>query len=293
MFNPNTTLIDAFVTHVGARFDEAFPAAEPGFGAVLEQATRAALEALLNCDCPYHDVQHTMLVTDVGQSILRGKQLATGEVSDREWLHVVVALLFHDIGYVRGLLASDEQDNYLIDYEGNRITPPLGATDAYMTPYHVTRGCLFVKERFATEPLVDVNTLTHYIEMTRFPVPDTAFYQKVDDYAGLVRAADLLGQMADPLYMQKLSRLFAEFLEIGEADRLGFANSGELRVGFPDFFYARVRPYITEGLLYLQKTQDGKQWIANLHRHLHIESPAERSGEAEPVPLLVRGDRAG
>jgi hypothetical protein len=91
----------------------------------------------------------------------------------------------------------------------------------------------------------------------------------------LVRAADLIGQLGDPLYMQKLPRLFVEFLETGEADRLGYHNPAELHSGFPGFFYDRVYPYISEGLKLLRKTQNGQQWAANLFHHLHNEQENE------------------
>ena len=275
MFNPKQTLIEAFAAVCIERYHEAFPSREGRYEEIIDQATRTALETLLGCDCPYHDLEHTLLVTDVGQTILRGRLLSQGDVSPEEWLHVVLALLFHDIGYMRGLLREDEENGYIIDEEGNRIAPPPGATDAFMMPYHVTRGCIFVRERFAGDPDIDVATLASYIEMTRFPVPEDRPYQRVDTFPGLVRAADLIGQMGDPLYPQKLARLYAEFVETGEADRLGYRNSTELRLGYPDFFYTQVYPYITEGLRYLRKTQDGQQWIANLFHHVH-----EMDGEA-------------
>jgi hypothetical protein len=88
--------------------------------------------------------------------------------------------------------------------------------------------------------------------------------------------------MADPLYPKKLSRLFSEFVETGEADRLGYANAAELKAGFPEFFYSQVYPFITEGLRYLRKTQEGQQWIANLFHHVH-ELEAEGSQESGEV----------
>jgi len=288
MFNPNSTLIEAFVGHCVDRYREAYPNRELGHEDVLDQAARTALETLLGCDCPYHDLEHTLLVTDVGQTILRGRLISQGDVSPHEWLHAIIALLFHDIGYVRGLLRDDDTESFLTDEEGGRVRPPTGSTDAYLMPYHVTRSCMFIRERFAGDPTIDVSTVSSYIEMTRFPVPDDRHYQRVDTFAALVRAADLIGQMADPLYPKKLSRLFSEFVETGEAERLGYANSAELRIGFPEFFYSQVYPYITEGLRYLRKTQEGQQWIANLFHHVH-ELEAE-GGEASsdkrlPHPL--------
>ena len=128
---------------------------------------------------------------------------------------------------------------------------------------------MFVRERFASESAIDTETVAQYIEMTRFPVPAQAAYAATDSLAALVRAADLIGQMADPQYLQKLSRLFAEFVETGEAKRLKFTTPTDLRAGFPDFFYKQVHPYIGDGVAYLKRTQEGHQWIANLYHHLH------------------------
>lgn len=275
MFNPYRTVIDAFVAHCVRRYQDAFPNRNLGHEEFLEQSARTALETLLNCDCPYHDANHTILVTDVGQTILRGRLVSQGDVSPHEWVHAVVAMLFHDIGYLRGLLKDDREGSYIADESGNRVTPPEGATDAYMMPYHVTRGCIFIHERFASDPLIDVATVASYIEMTRFPVPEDKHYQRIDSFAGLVRASDLIGQMGDPLYVQKLARLYVEFCETGEAERLGYQNAGELRAGFPEFFYEHVYPYITEGLRFLRKTQEGQQWTANLFHHLHNEQESE------------------
>ena len=83
--------------------------------------------------------------------------------------------------------------------------------------------------------------------------------------------------MADPLYIQKLSRLYVEFSETGEAERLGYENAGELRADYPSFFFERVRPYISEGLRYLRKTQEGQLWIANLFSHVYSEQHCEPS----------------
>ena len=92
----------------------------------------------MGCDCPYHDLEHSLLVTDAGMTMLRGRQLSDAALDADQWLHAVVAMLFHDIGYLRGLLAGDEPGSYVIDDAGNRAAPPPGATDAWLMPHHVT-----------------------------------------------------------------------------------------------------------------------------------------------------------
>ncbi len=269
MFNPNSTIIDAFAAHAQDEYRSLFGSPEAAQLRSLEQATHTALNTLLNCDCSYHDIQHTMLVTDAGIAILRGRQTARGDLTAHDWLQAVVAMLFHDVGYLRQLLTSDTPQHSVINQAGDTTTPPPGATDAFMTPYHVDRGAMYVEERFASDPSIDTAMVMACVEMTRFPVPAHPDYQVTDTLPALVRGADLLGQMADPQYLQKLTRLFSEFVETGEAQRLGFANASELRHGFPEFFYSQVHPYIGESIAYLKLTQDGWTWIANLFHHLH------------------------
>ena len=294
MFDANRVLIDAFVATARQAYRETFPGLDGELEAGLERATRTALATLRNCDCPYHDLEHTLLVTDAGMTILRGRQLARSDLAPAAWLQAVVALLFHDVGYLRGLLREDRDDAYLADDNGKWVKPPVGATDAYLMPYHVTRGSLFVMEHFASDPVIDGATVASYIEMTRFPVPDESFYQQTDSIGALVRAADLIGQMGDPNYPMKHARLFAEFRETGEAERLGYDNPAELRADFPEFFYRQVYPYLPAALDYLRRTQDGQQWIANLIRHLHGDSVGRCHGQsALPVSLEELMDSTG
>ena len=102
------------------------------------------------------------------------------------------------------------------------MTIPAGATDASLTPYHVTRSKLFVSERFGKASLTHIDTLEIQanIEHTRFPVPEHEQHASTADYPGLLRAADLIGQLADINYLRKTSALFAEFRETGVSERL-------------------------------------------------------------------------
>jgi hypothetical protein len=91
------------------------------------------------------------------------------------------------------------------------------------------------------------------------------------DYPALLRASDLIGQLADLNYMRKGPALFTEFAEIGVNDQLGYKTAAELRAAYPTFFWTMVSPYIGEALSNLRMTQEGKQWVANLYSHLFAE----------------------
>jgi hypothetical protein len=83
-----------------------------------------------------------------------------------------------------------------------------------------------------------------------------------------VRAADLIGQLGDPDHMRRLTGLYHELVETGTARRLGFSNAADLAEDYPVFFWNKAQPYLKDALRYLQLTQEGKQWIANIHSHV-------------------------
>jgi len=222
-----------------------------------------SLERIADSDALYHDVEHTLIVTLAGQEILLGKHIREGGITPDDWLHFMVSLLCHDIGYVRGVC--DGGSAYVIDQTGNTISLPKGASDASLTPYHVERGNIFVRERFSQLDMLDVGRVVAGLELTRFPLSDVGDARGTSGTAGLVRAADLVGQMGDPNYIHKINRLFHEFEETGASKKMGFSSPADLAVGYPKFFFQAVGSYIGEGLNYLCMTQEGKQWIANLY----------------------------
>jgi hypothetical protein len=270
MFNPTQIVVEAFVGELRTMYDRTYGTLEPSYPGIISFVARLALENIATSDAAYHDVNHTILVTLVGQEILRGRHISLGGVTPREWLHFVVSLLCHDIGYVRGLCRGDGNGYYVTNVAGDKIKVAEGATDAAMTPYHVARSKLFVRERFGKVALVhiDIGEIEANIEHTRFPVPEEEQHQPTDDFPGLLRAADLIGQLADINYLRKTAALFNEFRETGMHNKLGYNSAADLRANYPDFFWKTVRPYIVDALRYLRVTQEGQQWIANLYANV-------------------------
>jgi hypothetical protein len=101
-----------------------------------------------------------------------------------------------------------------------------------------------------------------------FPVPGEEQHEPTDDFPGLVRAADLIGQLADINYLRKTAALFNEFRETGMSKKLKYESAEDLRANYPDFFWKMVGPYIGDALRYLRVTQEGQQWISNLYANV-------------------------
>src|SRR5262249_37023389 len=189
MFNPTKIVIQAFVGQLQVMYERTYGMLEPSYPGIIGFVGRLALENIANSDAAYHDVNHTIMVTLVGQDILLGKHTSEGGVRPRDWLHFMISLLCHDIGYVRGVCRADRNGHYVSSENGDLVHIPAGATDAYLTPYHVTRSKLFVRERFGKVSLTHIDTqeIEANIEHTRFPVPEDEEHTDTTNYPSLVR----------------------------------------------------------------------------------------------------------
>jgi hypothetical protein len=278
MLNPTSLLADALGRNLAETYRRIYGDQEPRIGVGLDEAARLVIERIASSDALYHDCQHTALVTLCVQDILRGRRLER-IVTPSDWGHTILAALTHDIGYVRGICAGDTAEDFVIDAAGTTVTPPRGASDAFLAPYHVERGKIMVRERFAAVDSIDEERIAAAIELTRFPVPDDEDHGATDTDAALVRAADLIGQLGDPLYPRKLNALYHEFVEIGAHKKLGYESPADMADRYPQFYWSRVERYIGNALRYLEMTMEGKQWTATLYSHIFaIEHDRRRMG---------------
>jgi hypothetical protein len=282
MFNPTSLVAEALGRHLADTYDRRFGGREPEYGRILESAGRLVIEWIANSDALYHSTNHTALATLVGEAILRGRLLRQ-PLEPADWLHFTLALIMHDIGYVRGVCPGDEADRFVIDESGATVTLKRGASDAALAPYHVDRSKICVRERFVFNPLIEPDRLARNIELTRFPVPDDEDHAETDTEAAFVRAADLVGQLGDPLYPRKLNALFHEFEEIGVNKRLGYATPADVTDHYPRFFWSKVEPFLGEAVEALNMTAEGRQWLANLYSHVCVIEHGRRAMGPNPA----------
>jgi hypothetical protein len=232
---------------------------------LIPSAARLALECIGNSDALYHNVEHTMLVTLAGYDIMRGRALLI-PTDATDFAHLIFACLFHDIGYVRGILEGDGPDGYVIDAKGGKTKLPRGASDAALIAYHVDRSKLFVMDRLATSKFVDAARIARAIEFTRFPPQELDDKHKEEGM--LVRAADLIGQLGDPHYLRKANALFCEFEEVGMNRQLGYTSPADLTELYPQFYWKSISPHIQTAIQYLNVTSSGRQWVASLYSNV-------------------------
>ena len=231
---------------------------------MLPAAARIALECIGNSDALYHNVEHTLLVTLAGHEILRGRALHS-HITAEDYVHVIMACLLHDIGYVRGLFKEDDSDGFVVDLGGRKICLPRGSSDASLMPYHVDRSKLYVINRIEGMAPLDKDRIARAIEGTRFP---PLAGQQFDEEQSIVRAADLIGQLGDPHYIRKANALYHEFEEVGINRQLGYGSPADIVNRYPQFYWNSVAPHIQTEIRYLNMTSTGRQWIANLYANV-------------------------
>jgi hypothetical protein len=274
MINWQELVIDMFVEQLRTVYQRTYGDLDIDFGRIVSWCGRLALENIANSDALYHDVDHTIMVALAGQAIIEGKHLREGGVTPRDWMHYMIAVMCHDIGYVKGVCRNDTKEMFATGVGDEMIYVSPEGTDVALTPYHVNRGKLFVRERFGTsllqdmEKFVDAEVIASYIEMTRFPSPPDDLYKDTKGLGGLVRAADFIGQLGDPDYLRKAPALFYEFQELGVNKKYGYKVPNDLRKKYASFYWNNVSLYIQDALTYLRLTEDGKQWVANMHSHV-------------------------
>ncbi len=218
---------------VRERFRHMFGAQDDAFIGEYMQATEDLFDgrypSYQPMDTAYHDISHTLQATLCLSELLSNRHFENAEpkISIHDFKRTLLAVLFHDIGYLK------EHD----DREG---------TGAKYTNVHEKRSCnvarnylgglgwpdddiVFVQNLIsATGPLADLTEIPFRTETER------AMGQAIC-------SADYVGQMSDPFYPDKLAVLFDEFEECFRYQGLPrsewpFASYEALLRGTPGFW---------------------------------------------------------
>ena len=123
---------------------------------------------------------------------------------------------------------------------------------------------------YADHPIIDAETVAANIEYAQFPPPIDIF-PETTTYPGLLRAAQLIGSVADPNFLLKMPSLVQELEESGMSKLLGYSTVAEFITHYPEIFWETLHPLILEAVELLNHTGQGREWVANMHAHLLAE----------------------
>src|SRR5258705_13258593 len=141
------------------------------------------------------------------------------------------------ISVICAAFSAATETEFVVDDSGKTITLPRGASDAALLPYHVDRSKLFAFERLRNSPDIDASRIAAAIEMTRFPARSDRTGANGSMEPKLVQAADLIGQLGDPMYSRKANALYAEFEENGMNRQLCYSSPADIFDRYPSVFW--------------------------------------------------------
>jgi len=179
----------------------------------------------------YHNLEHTCAVTLATVRLIHGLHVQGQRLSSRVIELALIGALFHDTGLIQ---TEEEQEG----------------TGAQFTIGHEERsiklmGKYLTSNNFSAEDIYDC---AHIIMCTilAFPLAEIPFRSEEISLVGKVLgSADLIAQMADRNYLEKLPLLFLEFKE---AKMPGFETPLELFKNTGEFYHSVVRTRLTEEL---------------------------------------------
>ena len=186
-------------------------------------------------DSPYHDLSHTLAATVATARLLDGhiKSQRPPILGTRDFELTVAGILLHDSGFIKEI--GDDQGTgakYTITHVARsaafaaKFLPPLGASPDEIRLVQLAIHCTGLN--------VDVSKLNFRDERERF-------------IGCALGTGDILGQMADPHYPQRLPALYIEyreataFSELREEGIAGYKSADDLMRRTRQFYEGYVR----------------------------------------------------
>jgi hypothetical protein len=235
------------------------------------------------CNTGYHDLRHTTDVLLCLARLMHGHFMDGLAFDLHSFRLALISAVMHDTGYIQR-----EDDN-----EG---------TGGKYTAVHVERSIGFVERYFDENgwPEEDALLSGRLIAATdlRMKIEDIPFRSEEEKAFGrALFISDLLGQMADRRYLEKLRFLYDEF---SEADIPGYENADDLlekTLGFVEFIRKRLESEMRYSSRHM-KNHFSARW--NIEEDLYmdavegnvryIEYLIERDGTNYEAYLRRRGD---
>ncbi|HEY1406255.1 MAG TPA: HD domain-containing protein [Spirochaetota bacterium] len=167
----------------------------------IEKLFKGEFPGYLACNTEYHNLTHTLDALLASARLMDGKNCSEVPFSEEHARTLLLAALFHDTGYIQ-----DENDR-----EG---------TGAKYTLSHVERSIEFMQKNFAAFDLEprEIPHIVHFVACTGLKSKWESLEFADDDEikaGAILGTADLLGQMSDRTYLEKLLFLYYEFREAG------------------------------------------------------------------------------
>ena len=189
------------------------------------------------CTTEYHSLSHTIDTFIAMARLINGYIIDNHRISEKSALLGLISALMHDTGYIQ-----TNDDNV--------------GTGAKYTLVHISRSITFLEKYFEIHGYSreDTGFCTNCIWCTNINIKmnELCFSSREEEVMGkMLGIADLISQIADRSYLEKLIYLYMEFIE-GKVE--GFQNEVDMLNKTVGFFDTTIRRFVEE--------------LGNLNRHM-------------------------
>ncbi|MFC1581048.1 hypothetical protein ACFL4N_09115 [Thermodesulfobacteriota bacterium] len=225
------------------------------------------------CNTLYHDLRHTTDAFLAMTRLIHGAMLNENHFSELNVITGLVASLFHDVGYIL-----EESDT---DGTGAKYTADHEKISAEFFERHGLENGLPEEEIQGGKIMILCTDLMIDIASIDFPGAD------VELLGRMINAADLLGQMADRTYLEKLLYLYHEFKEGQVGDYEGEVDILRKTPGFYRFIQTRMGK-VSALLNRFMISHFTARWM--LGTNLYTEAIQRQQEYLQKVLALTNGD---
>ena len=184
------------------------------------------------CNTEYHDLRHTI---DTFLAMVRLIHVAVLDDETFTNHHItlgLIAALLHDAGYIQ---EEHDTDGTGSKHAANHVRRSMDFLERHgselgLSYDEITAGRAII---LCTDLAVDISTIVFTSD-------------KVELLGKMLGSADILAQMADRIYLEKLLFLYYEFKEAGVGDYLGEVDLLRKTVAFYDFISQRLKTTLDE-----------------------------------------------
>ncbi len=261
----------------------------PGYDTSLIQTVFNDVMSLFRGDYPgysaiktlYHDKPHTLDVFLCAVRLMHGVHLSGNSLNDEEMTLIMIATLMHDIGY-------------------SQLDGEEGGTGAQYTQTHVRRGIAFMRHYLAGrnfpssyEALLEPMMLCTDPALVFYDIDFPDVRSRL--LGQIVVTADLVGQMADRTYLEKLLFLYLEFKEAHFGNYQNIHDMLRQTKQFYEITRAKLDGpfgglYINLGLHFKEVLGVGKNYyLESIEKNIAYLSKVIALNEAEYLSMLKRG----
>ena len=156
------------------------------------------------CNTEYHDFSHVCGVFLATARLLHGACLENNPFLDRQIVLTLISALLHDSGYIQ---ESHDTVGTGSKYTANHVQRSMGFLSSHGETFGLSQKDITDSNAMmlCTDLSVDISTIAFSSE-------------KIELLGKVLGSADLLAQMADRTYLEKLLFLYYEFKEAGLGD---------------------------------------------------------------------------